>query len=787
MHPAWRALATLLALLWLLLPAAVDASPLRVEIQARVAEDLRSISGRMRVMGDEPFRLADPQAAIPPPPDDRTALRTWPLAPEEGAVSWKAAQDGWLEFHAELPRRYGGCGFVPGQGLFMAGGWHPQPLVRGALPAAHWQVRLQLPAGSAGALGDQIGQGELRWQGQGERAALAVLPRSSLTRIETDRGPLMLLARRRPSKARQRWLRRTVEQAWPEGRTLDLVVVDSPLMRRLVRPTPGLLFMSSRAFRLSPGLRHLHQQAVARGLLEAGLSPDLPQLDERSLAAAALSADSLASSPTAQGLLRWFSWLPQVDELLYSGTAPYVAEVLGEAYPGDTLADDLAQALHPQLPGAALAGRIDDLAGQGAALRVAQALLGGQALDAALLAEGIDPLLVRSWMAPQRPQDYSLEVRPQPVGSRIVVKRQAGTDAPREPLVVQADQTRLLWLSEPGEAEHRWDLGEDPIRVTLDPEGHLQQEDRSNDRWPVRWTAVLSAFPTVWNLSAGRIEGYLGLRLRRQHDTRRTNDFYLYTDQVNLAGAQGRIGRAWGPLQDRRWRPHRAYAWISAALLDPDFRPTEQGKLALDAGASLLRDTQTDWLFPLRGHVLGLHGNTGFVPLGGQSWAGLGASAAGVTSAHPRMALAGRLRAGRSWGEVEHRLEVLGGVDDLRSLPGDLAVGSGKVVAMGELRLAPLRHRSLPVGLGWLDELQLAGGVEGGLLTGARVEEGYGDARADGLLAAAGWTASSFVAVDVLGAQPALAGLLVAAPFRGEPEWVGALRPNVYLLWEQAF
>jgi hypothetical protein len=750
----------------------VQAAETSFFIEAMADPRLDHIDGSLCWEGEEPAGFVDYLGQLPLPADDRTALRTWPRGPSAGSVTWSEEEGGCLDFEARLPERYG-VGRVPGRGLFLPGGWYPVPVdAEGAVPDATWSVELHLTPGVVGAVGSSAGEGLLRWEGRGERVGLALIQHGRVEALETTTGTVRLLSRRGFTQARRRWLRRSLEAAWPQGAALDLVVVDAPQMRRLVRPSPGLLFLSSRAFRVSPGLKHLHRGAVTQGLLEAGLAQDLPLSSSRGFVAAVLSAQAMAESPTAEGLLRWFSWLPQIDELLYAGSVPYVSEVMGEPWPGDSLRDDLLEVLDPRIPGAVVAGR---------------ALAQGEPVVAraeALLAGAREPALEALRLLPGA-QDYRLEVHELGEGVRVEVSREASGGAEQEPVVVAVDGERHRLDLSTGRAS--LELPQRPARVVLDPDGLLRQTDRAGDRWPSRWTTVLSAFPTVWNLSSGRMEGYLALRFRRQHDTRWYYDSYLFRDEVDELGARAAVGHSWGPLQDRRWRPFRIYLWGSGSLLDPDFRPTDRGRWAVDAGGTFLWDTQVDWLFPLRGHHLSVSGNAGFVPASPQRWAGLGARIGGVASPHPRVALAGEARLGRSWGEVEHRLEVLGGVNNLRSLPAELVVGDAKLVTRGELRVAPLRHISLPIGLGWLDEVQLSGGLEAGVMQGAIIEASAGLSPADGWVRALGWTGGGFVVVDVLGGQPALAGLVLAGPLAADPSPLATGGPMLYLLWEQAF
>ncbi len=124
---------------------APPAAGLEIAIEAAVAEDLRSISGTLRV--SEPLELADPLALLPPAPDDRSTFRTWPGRPERGVITWEAAGEGTWRFTTTLPRRYGGLGVLPHRGLWANGAWYPQPLVGGEVPVADWVVSVELPEG----------------------------------------------------------------------------------------------------------------------------------------------------------------------------------------------------------------------------------------------------------------------------------------------------------------------------------------------------------------------------------------------------------------------------------------------------------------------------------------------------------------------------------------------------------------------------------------------------------------------------------------------------------------
>src|SRR5690606_9994142 len=113
-----------------------------------------------------------------------------------------------------------------------------------------------------------------------------------------------------------------------------------------------------------------------------------------------------------------------------------------------------------------------------------------------------------------------------------------------------------------------------------------------------------------------------------------------------------------GRLLDGLSRPHRFMLWVSPALLNPAFADGG-GRIALGAGIQYAWDTRVASTFPLRGRRLVLGTDGGFVPGTEETWSALRWSLAGVTSPHPRVALAARFVGGLASGEVTHRLLAL--------------------------------------------------------------------------------------------------------------------------------
>jgi len=702
------------------------------------------VSGIWRAEGVD--RFVDPLPALDVPDDDRGRLRTFPGRVDVGEVRWTEGR-----FEARLPRRFGDVGFLPGRGIAANGGWYPQPVdATGAPLVVDWDVTVRGP--ELLVVNGAVGRGEVRWTGRADRVALAAPRGATLTEIPVEGGVVRVVDRGR-EKVGHRELARLV----PAGVT----VVEDLDFRRLALPAPGMVYLTDRAFRLTPGFHPFHRGAVR----EAGVAASVPLAEgwSREFVAAVRVADLVVADPNQA--LGWLSWNPVVDELLYDGTLPWFGDVFDEPWraPGD-----IVDALRPRVPARVVAASFANV-GPGVATRAADRLLAG--VEAAELGgdEIPGPVALAAVAGPVG-IDLVAHVVPHPGQEGSVVHVESRPPAAPYELRVPARVDGVAQVLSTAEAT---DLVA-PGRVSVDPDDLAADPERANNRWPDRWTAILTG--GLYNFSATELtfEVVGNLAVRRQNDSRNLYLASAWHDEEDLAGISLGYVRYIGPNLDRLVRTHRVFASGGPALLDPAFRPTELGAVAVGGGVGYAWDTrQGDGA--LSGHRLGVSVGGGFIPGSTERWGSASTSAIGLAPLHPRAVVAARVKLGWASGDVEHRLLTLGGGDDLRSVAEVAVVGNQRAVGNLELRLAPVRHVSVPLfGLAWFTELQLAPGVEVGAVWRDGVRQ-----------SAVGANLGLHGVFDGFGARPTLFGVATALPLRTEGFTASGVQ--VFIDFEQAF
>ena len=717
-----------------------------IRVTALVDADLTTIRGTMEVT-DCACTLVDPLPLLPAPADDPTRVRTFPGPDEIGALTWEEVLGvpGRVRFEAHLPVRYGDVGRLPRRGLWANGGWYPMAVdAEGRPVTAQWSVEVGLPADVVGVLNGEVGTHDVRWNGNSDRAALAVIAGGRVTEVRAGGGKLRFVeAGHVERRLHGRVAALADDGGWPLRSAPDLTVVEDLDLLHIASAAPGMVYLSDRAFRLSPGLVRYHGAPVRRAMVEASVPRGVGW--ERSFVGGALTRD--LPLPDMRETLGFMAWNPLVDALLYDGTLPFYDAIFDEpfdAHPG------LFDVAYPRCPTPAAARQLDDLHGKGSAIALSRALLEGLSLERAAARLDIPADIVAAWLgAYPSEQDYRVSVH----DGLVELERQASAADPAEVVMVTVDGVPApSWIAGPGPARLQIPVAGPVKNVRVDPDGHTRQTDLANDRWPTRWTATFSGHLSNLSPTQKTFDLVGDFAFRRQNDTR--NLFLVVVDhhpQDLVGGALGYV-RFFGPPLDRRLRPHRVTTRGGASLLDPDFGSTHAGEVALDASVAYAWDTR-DGDVPLRGHRYSAAVGVGMIPGETDRWASALAGMVQLVPIDARQVLALRLEGGWASGDVAHRLLPLGGGDAVHGVPVDAVLGSERVVGNVEYRVALFRNASIPLPMLWLTELQVAPGLEAGAAW-----------RGEEVFTAVSATFGVHTVTDAFGARPVLAGATVALP-----------------------
>ncbi len=736
-------------------------------MHAEVSPDLRVIRGTIE--SDEAVEYEDLLAALPLPGDDLQRQRTFPGRPDPGTVRWTC--DGLAcSFETTLPRRYGDIGVEPGKNLWANGAWYP--VVRGA-PAATWTVSLALPEGTTGVVNGQVSAGRLDYAGSSDRLALAVVGgRNALpARVavgDAGRATVIGRAARRPVVEQE--LTAIMGERRPFGEPVDIVVVATRHRQRLATSGPGVVYLSDRAFRVSPGLHAFHWAAVRRAVY-AAVAPFAATWD-REFAAAAMAEG--APGPRADRALGWAAWNPIVDALLTDGTLPFYEDVFDKTH--GVVTDPYLRGLRE--PRAA-ARQLHALGPELPSTWAVEAAGSAETVLAAAQRLGNDPAALH-WL--QAPEDSDQDFRLCEPDSRgqVRVCRDGGTG--EQPVVLEHDGVRTTVTFPAGPSSVP--VAEGSRRVVVDPDAAVLDGDRSNNRFPARWSVVATGWIDDISPSQQSFVAWGNLVFRRRDDTHNLFVLGLDHDARDLVSASVGYLRSLGPLVNRRARQHRLYFVAGPTVFDPAYHDVSGGQFAVEGGVTYAWDTRGSDTYATEGQRLAVGVNGGTVVDGGAHWAGAGATHVLLLPLHPAHVVASRLRAGWASGAVEHRLLSLGGAENLRSIGNGEGLGNERLVANLDYRWAPLRDASVPLGLGWLAQLQLVPGVEAGVSWIGRGDD-VSSAEGSSHAAAAGTTLGLYAVVDALGARPTLVGAVGAIPF-----WVLNVPdegPQVYLSFDHAF
>ncbi|MCB0308116.1 MAG: BamA/TamA family outer membrane protein [Bdellovibrionales bacterium] len=291
-----------------------------------------------------------------------------------------------------VPEKYGAFGWYKKQ-ITLSGGWYPyipalndnQFMLHDFPPLAKWSIDIFSPNLNI------VLQGELYRQSSRTHHVVAQNARQISVSLRPDFEKTIIFGRTHhiemfiPSGERPtvktsfeeffvRWLDYVEKQSELEGLSAaKLVAVQAPIREALVRQGEGMLFVSDRAFKLIESLKQYHTVPIVTGLFYQLFFNKVSNLENSHQYETILEmlswywtekfmTDNQYLYRDARNLkaVKLFSFLPVIDQLVYSPQFAFVDTFYDTIYPYDPVRDDPLRFNHQMARGRTVYAKLQD-------------------------------------------------------------------------------------------------------------------------------------------------------------------------------------------------------------------------------------------------------------------------------------------------------------------------------------------------------------------------------------------------------------------------------------------
>jgi hypothetical protein len=483
-------------------------------------------------------------------------------------------------FTTVIPEKFGVFGHFHGITV-LQGGWHPYvPAFRGGVWAvdmlpdpAQFRVRITTPRGMtvAGAEAEPVDPASetTTWIHRSERSATVALAFSPLyiERVEQD-GPTRLRVFSLPSD--RRYVAKILEtlrhglafyrKEYGNSPTPEVVLAAAYLHQNLVAPHESVSLVNTRLFQVFWPLRRYHEAELVKGLFFALWRSRLPDEEAWVLEGLAEAGtqlymrDRYRRPPSLLRVLKPFSFLPVVDQILYSKRLPLRQVYFKEATP-IIPREDIALFNNRRPEGSTMLFKLTALLGQQPVDNLFHSYveLVRQATPKpfrVVAQETTDRDLewfYRQWLSVNPSTDYAIaslteERRPDGYHTTLAVTK---TGEGVEPVTIRLRQRRgppltTTWLSyEPSHQETF--VTPSPVTVVqLDPDHKTSDLQRFNDRQPPAIKFILESFPGFsYDFQTKNLSYDFSAYVQRLYDE---DNILRFSYSKNDTSTSGRVG-----------------------------------------------------------------------------------------------------------------------------------------------------------------------------------------------------------------------------------------------------
>lgn len=628
-----------------------------IELHAEYHPLEKKISGRLSPNLEE---WTDSLISLESPTEQWMMERSFPFGIESGNVQIRHNELGVL-FESQLPRRWDLSG-VDGSSLFMDGLWHPEIKEH---KEVDWNVSVSTSDDKWIVLNGQIAQDKVSWSGQSHTHSLSILPKAY---IYNSKGITLISANESIKKLHR------LETCIPDFPDTTFVV--APMGHELVRVGTEQIWLGEHTLEGDFGLWKTHCESIKRSLIE--LHSEEPEEWYRKLEAYI----KVYPSSSLEESLHNIQWLPEVNNILYSGRLPYYSDIFQLEPPIQLSFTGTKNQHHPRF----ISRQINSILTEDEWNTLLKSPL---PLSQSLIHLGITQSQLDIWKGPTVIQNFKIQSSKD---SKWVV-RESTPQAPPQALPIQIDDTSptlYYFQSGPGRLELH---GE---RFHLDPSQSVPQTSTRDDTFPQKWSKTAYLFPSAINTRTWRpsVYGLLNLRPHPTHPVRLITS--ASSTPLSLLSIEQSLYYGMGPIQDGRARPINT--WVSFGAVFPDF----DTPILYGAEIGVAKDTRSSWQFPRNGTRA--YFSTGLMTDRNQNWNYTHTSLTDIRPLHRRIIEVTRLHYSQTGSPYLSTQLPIGGIKNVAGHSIDFERGNKRLGVNTELRILAMRNANIHLPLvRWTD------------------------------------------------------------------------------------
>lgn len=494
-----------------------------------------------------------------------------------------------LRMRVRLPQKYGSFGWYRDR-ISLAGAWYAYVpayeqskgyLLSGLPPVSTWNVKVSAKDRSTVLTGRYFPKNEtatLR-DHQGRQVSLFFDKQDEIhEHVSRNHRVRLVLAKNEHRKVQDafqelvsKWLDFVEKRPELSSFSSEVMLVQAPLREALVKTGEGVSYVSDRAFKVVSALTHYHATPIVAGMFYQMFYKHVSSVENSENYDVILEMLSWywaekfmdytnRTNRDAREIkaIKLFSFVPIIDQLIYSPQFAFVDTFFNSVYPYDPVRDDPLRFNHRRARGRTLFVKLEDEVGVD---RLNQALkdylsLKNPFFDIARHGQDGFSTKVANWLAPRPAVNYNIQRKtftktPEGYRSEVVVKKHTKEDfqEPVELGVITKGNERRLYKWDGSGSEHRFefDTKSKPKVLELDPRGRLYETDLSDNRSPPKMKFVL--IQAIWNydFNQNRPEAIVSGQFRKTYggyNRYEVGGFYLgdsYGGQVGYTRLFGRL------------------------------------------------------------------------------------------------------------------------------------------------------------------------------------------------------------------------------------------------------